>query len=581
MKHWLKRALATAALASGALIATAGMASASSESPLPVDPGAILSLTQEATNNNTNNQTANPSAETNQVNVYAPIAIGTHGSNNGEVDQSNEAETTVIADNENGTKQAIDQDQTAGDDRGDCGKCGSEGDSAQKQTAENNNTNNQTANPSAETNQVNVYAPVAVLSKDSNNGKVDQSNEAETTVIASNENGTKQSIDQDQTAGDDRGDCGKCGSEDGSYLEQYAENNNTNNQTANPSATTNQSNEIGSDEAQASSPTGNKGYESHRDSDDVEQSNEAETTVVANNENGTKQSIDQDQTAGDAGGCGKCGSEGDSSQTQTAENNNTNNQTANPSATTNQSNEIGTDQAQKSRPNGKTGYGSRGEDDVEQSNDAETKVVAGNENGTEQKIDQDQTARDKDDRDHKDKDDRDHKDKDDRDHKDKDDRDHKDKDDRDHKDKDDRDHKDKDDRDHKDKDDRDHKDKDDRDHKDKDDRDHKDKDDRDGKDDDHKDKDDRDHKDKDDRDHKDKDCLGADCDRCVRTQSQTAGNNNTSNQTANPSAQTNQSNSADRGQDDLDQSNEAGTKALAANRNGTGQSIGQSQHLSS
>ena len=131
MKHWLKRALATAALASGALIATAGLASASSESPLPVDPGAIPSLSQEATNNNTNDQTANPSAETNQVNVYLPIAIGSHGSNNGEVDQSNEAETTVIADNENGTKQSIDQDQTAGDDRGDCGKCGSEGDSSQ------------------------------------------------------------------------------------------------------------------------------------------------------------------------------------------------------------------------------------------------------------------------------------------------------------------------------------------------------------------------------------------------------------------------------------------------------------------
>jgi hypothetical protein len=42
--------------------------------------------------------------------------------------------------------------------------------------------------------------------------------------------------------------------------------------------------------------------------------------------------------------------------------------------------------------------------------------------------------------------------------------------------------------------------------------------------------------------------------------------------------ETNQSNGSDRG-DDIDQSNEAGTNALAANGNGAGQSIGQSQHL--
>jgi len=346
MKHWLKRALATAALASGAMIATAGMASASSESPLPVDPEAIISLTQEATNTNETNQNAEPSAETNQVNVYAPIAV---------------------------------------------------------------------------------------LSKDSNNGKVDQSNEAETTVVAVNKNGTEQSIDQDQTASDDRGGCGKCGSEGETSQSQTAENNNTTNQNAEPSATTNQSNEIGSDRGQPGASKEWKGDGSHRENGGAEQSNEADTTVVAINENGTEQSIDQDQT-----------------------------------------------------------------------------------------------AQDKDDRDHKDKDDRDHKDKDDRDHKDKDDRDHKDKDDRDH-----------------------------------------------------KDKDGRGHKDKDGRGHKGKDCLGADCDRCVRTQSQTAGNNNTSNQNAAPGAQTYQSNTSDRGQNDLDQSNEAGTEALAANRNGAGQSIGQSQHLSS
>jgi len=321
MKHWLKRALATAALASGALIATAGMASASSGSPHPVDPEAVFTQIQEATNTNETHQNAEPTAETNQVNVYAPVAV---------------------------------------------------------------------------------------LSKDSNNGKVDQSNEAETTVVAVNENGTEQSIDQDQTAGDDRGGCGKCGSEGESPQSQTAGNENTTNQSATPSATTNQSNEIGSDQGQPGASKEWKGHGSHRENGGAEQSNEAETTVVAVNENGTEQSIDQDQT-----------------------------------------------------------------------------------------------ARDRDDRDHKDKDDRDHKDKDDRDHKDKDDRDHKDKDDR---------------------------------------------------------------------------------SRCApkggRSQSQTAGNHNTTNQNAGPRAETNQSNTSDRGQDHLVQDNAAGTKALGANRNGTGQSIAQTQHLS-
>jgi hypothetical protein len=405
MKHWLKRALATAALASGAMIATAGMASASTGSPLPVDPIALLTQTQEATNTNETTQNAEPSAETNQVNVYLPIAVLSHGSNNGDVDESNEADTTVVANNENGTGQSIDQDQTAGDDRGGCGKCGPEGGSTQSQTAENNNTTNQNAEPSAETNQVNVYAPVAVLSKDSNGGEVEQSNDAETKVVAVNENGTGQSVDQDQTAGDGVG-----------------------------------------------------------------------------------------------------------SQTQTAENNNTTSQNAAPSAETNQSNQIGSDEAKPSTaPTDWKGSDRNHDDEVEQSNDAETTVIAENENGTEQSVDQDQTAKDKDDRDHKDKDDRDHKDKDDRDH---------------------------------------------------------------------KDKDDRDHKDKDDRDHKDRDGRARCAPKGGRSQSQTAGNNNATNQSATPNAATNQSNSADRG-DDIDQSNEAGTKALAANRNGTGQSIGQSQHLSS
>ena len=391
MKHWLKRALATAALASGAMIATAGMASASSESPLPVDPEAIISLTQEATNNNATNQNAQPNVETHQSNVYVPVAVLSKDSNNGKVEQSNEAETTAIAVNENGTKQSIDQDQTA-EGRDGCGKCGSEGGSSQSQTAENNNTTNQNAQPNAETHQSNQIGSDQAEASNPTWDKgyesprdrdgAEQSNEAETTAIAVNENGTKQSIDQDQTA-EGRDGCGKCDSEGGSSQSQTAENNNTTNQNAQPNAETHQSNVYVP--VAVLSKDSNNGK--------VEQSNEAETTAIAVNENGTKQSIDQDQTAEGRDGCGKCGSEGGSSQSQTAENNNTTNQNAQPNAETHQSNQIGSDQAEASNPTWDKGYESpRDRDGAEQSNEAETTAIAVNENGTKQSIDQDQTA---------------------------------------------------------------------------------------------------------------------------------------------------------------------------------------------
>jgi hypothetical protein len=321
-------------------------------------------------------------------------------------------------------------------------------------------------------------------------------------VVASNENDTEQSIEQDQTA-DDAVGCGECSSEGGSDQSQTAENNNTTNQNATPIAETSQSNLIGPDQASAWAPIEWKGSASHRGGDDAEQSNEAETTVIAVNENDTEQTIDQDQSVGDRDGCGKCGSSGGGdSQTQTAENNNTTNQNAAPSASTNQSNEIGSDQAPPWYPTTKKGYeSSRGNDEAEQSNEADSTVVAVNENGSEQTIDQGQTA------DHKDEGDRDHKDKDD---------------------------------------DRDH---------------------RAGG-----------HKDRGHKDRGNESCPGADCERCIRTQSQTARNQNSTNQNAEPSARTNQSNTSQGGSAE---SNGAGTKALAANRNDAGQSIAQAQHLSS
>lgn len=193
MYHWLKRVLATATLASGAVILMAGVASAD----VAADLGSITDQVQQATNSNQTNQDADAAAETNQLNVYAPVTVLSKDSNNGDVEQSNDADTTAVAVNDNETDQSIQQDQEADLGDGDaCRKCGSGGAVSQSQEAENDNSTDQDANASAETNQVNVYAPVAVFSKNSNNGDVNQSNEADTTAIAANQNTTDQVIYQ-------------------------------------------------------------------------------------------------------------------------------------------------------------------------------------------------------------------------------------------------------------------------------------------------------------------------------------------------------------------------------------------------
>src|SRR3970282_2590569 len=114
MKHWIKRALTTAALASGVMILSAGAASAAPEGKVPLDPLWISSQTQQATNENSTTRDAESTAETHQVNVYAPVAVLSPGSNNGDVEQSNEAETTAVAVNDNDSEQSIEQDQAAG-----------------------------------------------------------------------------------------------------------------------------------------------------------------------------------------------------------------------------------------------------------------------------------------------------------------------------------------------------------------------------------------------------------------------------------------------------------------------------------
>ena len=347
MKHWIKRALTTAALASGVMILSAGAASAAPEGKVPLDPLGIISQTQEATNENSTTQDAGSTAETRQVNDYAPVAVLSPGSNNGDVEQSNEAETKAVAANSNDSEQSIDQDQAAEsrDGKDSCGKCGSGGNVEQTQDAANNNTTDQDASANAVTNQSNQIGnqpekSPAYGSKEGyadhrkgDDGDVEQSNKAETTAVAVNDNDSKQSIDQDQTAesrdgkgwgyeprdrggkddhgkshdkdkehkphrGDkddhrkshdkdscDRPDKGKSSGE--TSQSQQAGNNNTTSQSADADARTDQTNLY--------APVASKSHGSN--GGDVDQSNQAKTTALAGNGNSSGQAIWQSMQA--------------------------------------------------------------------------------------------------------------------------------------------------------------------------------------------------------------------------------------------------------------------------------------------
>ncbi|MFL5819044.1 MAG: hypothetical protein ACJ76L_15800, partial [Conexibacter sp.] len=139
----------------------------------------------------------------------------------------------------------------------------------------------QSASSEATTKQVNVNAPVSVLSKGSNNGDVHQSNDATTIAKSENENTTKQSNDQDQ-----HGWVGGSRKGGGNLSQsQQASNDNSTDQKADSTATTKQAN--------VNAPISVLSYGSNNG--DARQSNDAKTIAKSENENTTKQSNDQDQ----------------------------------------------------------------------------------------------------------------------------------------------------------------------------------------------------------------------------------------------------------------------------------------------
>jgi hypothetical protein len=365
----------------------------------------LLGQEQTATNSNSTTQDAAAEATTKQANVNLPISVLSWGSNGGDVDQSNSADTEASAANENDTKQAVDQDQQAG--------AGSRGTSHapqpagtgidQRQSGTNDNSTEQGAEATAATRQLNVNAPISVLSWGANGGDVDQSNDATTKAGAENTNGTDQKVDQDQTAVSNGGGGAIAQSQD-------ATNGNETSQQAAADATTKQAN-VNAPISILSWSSGGTGCDCEKRSDGVEQSNRADTKAFSGNANWTDQRVDQDQAATvavphtPARGHGEypkphqphkpgpkpCGCDGPKGhvpgpsidQSQDGANHNATEQRAGAEATTKQAN--------VNLPVSVLSWGANG-GDVDQANHARTTANAGNANATDQSVDQAQQA---------------------------------------------------------------------------------------------------------------------------------------------------------------------------------------------
>ena len=298
------------ALGMGAGVAGAGA---------PSTPHPTNGISQMGANFNSTHQKAQSQAETNQKNVNTPFSLFTVGSNDGNVQQRNQAETESAAVNHNGTDQNVAQDQqvTSPQKSSDCGcdnggyethhkhhrhdgndNYDNKGDNHPSQSGDvfqrgsNDNSTKQHASSSAETSQVNVNAPISAFSVGSNDGNVQQGNQAETESYASNQNGTSQDVGQAQATSKSDSSCGpdsygKSGSNNGD-VSQSGRNSNSTDQSASSRAETNQKNinvpislfSVGSNDGS------------------VQQGNTANTNSAAANSNGTSQFLGQDQLVG-------------------------------------------------------------------------------------------------------------------------------------------------------------------------------------------------------------------------------------------------------------------------------------------
>ena len=267
---------------------------AASASTLP-----LIQQEQSGTNQNRTDQDAKADATTQQANVNLPISILSGGANGGAVSQGNQADTKAYADNDNGTDQSVDQNQ-------DANVAGSRGTShdahsgagpiAQSQDATNGNETNQQSDADASTKQVNVNAPISILSWGANGGAVSQGNQADTKAFAKNVNTTDQGVDQYQ-----RAQAGGSGHGAGAIDQnQSAANDNRTDQSADAKSTTEQKNVNAPLALLAfgghASESGCGCSKSH-DATGVDQANSAKTAAYPTNINATRQDVGQQQDA--------------------------------------------------------------------------------------------------------------------------------------------------------------------------------------------------------------------------------------------------------------------------------------------
>jgi hypothetical protein len=266
---------------------------AASASTLP-----LFQQEQSGTNQNRTDQDAKADATTQQANVNLPISILSWGANGGAVSQRNDGATTAGATNTDATKQSIDQDQQvrAGGGSGSNGASKHGGAITQSQDATNGNETNQHGDADASTKQVNVNAPISILSWGANGGSVGQGNQADTKAFAKNVNTTDQGIDQDQRAHADGSGHG-AGAID---QDQSAANDNRTDQSADATSTTEQKNVNAPLALLAFGGHGSEsacGCSTSHDATSVDQANSGQTAAYATNINGTRQDVGQQQDA--------------------------------------------------------------------------------------------------------------------------------------------------------------------------------------------------------------------------------------------------------------------------------------------
>jgi epidermal growth factor receptor substrate 15 len=300
-------------------------------------------------------------------NTNTPIRVGSPG-NGGTVAQSNDVSSEAKVKNDNDTRQTIDQDSTGAKDSRECGCSGPKG----IQTAKQGAWNEQAAVALSKADQDfgrsecgchsggNSNAPVRVGSY-GNDGSVWQSNDASSEAKASNDNDTHQGIDQDLQGGSSG----------------------TSVQTADQWAGNAQLSAAASfaDQSGASNRNAPVRVKSDGEGGRVAQSNSVSSEGRADNDNETRQTIDQDPKSTDGHDCGCAGPTG----IQTAKQGAGSEQAAFALSKA--------EQAGAENKNAPVRVKSSGNDgSVWQSNDVSSDAKASNDNDTHQDVDQDLTG---------------------------------------------------------------------------------------------------------------------------------------------------------------------------------------------